>query len=106
MGKKGLVTGLAAGALLGAVAALVMKMSDKERSAKMKAVEKAAKDISKKVVKHAKTLGQVSKSAYHQIVDTTVAEYGGAKSLSASDLSALKKELKADWQRLSKLLKG
>lgn len=106
MGKKGLFTGLAAGAVIGAVTALVMKMNDKERDVKLKAAQKAAKDISTQVAKHGKSLSKLTKAAYHQIVDTTVGEYKGVKALSQSDLAELKKELKADWVRLEKILKG
>jgi len=102
---KGFVKGLAAGALLGAVASIIMGMEENARDEKMTAVKKAASDISKRVMSHAKSLGKVSKAAYHKIVDTSVAEYRGAKSLSDSDIAELKKELKAEWLRLQKIMK-
>ncbi|OGL73941.1 hypothetical protein A3C96_02710 [Candidatus Uhrbacteria bacterium RIFCSPHIGHO2_02_FULL_60_10] len=105
MGKKGFIKGLAVGAVLGAVAAVISKMDSRERDKKAVAVKKTAAHIANRVATHAKTLGRLTKSAYHQIVDATVAEYRGTKALSEDELSSLKKELKEDWGKLEKILK-
>lgn len=95
---KSFVKGLAAGAALAAVAKLVMEMN--KDSKKTNALKKAAHQAMDKVMSHAKKLSKLTKSAYEQIVDTTVAEYRGVKALTEDDLKELKKELKANWNKV------
>ena len=99
------IKGLAAGAVLGAAASLAMSMQKKERTEKGRALKKAANEVKDRVVTHAKKLGKLSKSAYDKIVDTTVAEYRGVKSLTDAELDELKKELKKSWSSVQKLVK-
>jgi gas vesicle protein len=100
--KKMLVKGLAAGAVLGAVAALIHAMEDKDK----KAMAKKAMDIKDKVVKHAKTLGALSKDAYGKIVDTTVNEYRGMKALSEDELKEMARDLKGSWKDVAAMMKA
>lgn len=102
--KKSFVKGLAAGAVLGAVAAMLSVMKDK--GAKSAALQKTALKIKDKVAVHAKRLGKLSKAAYGKIVETTVAEYRGAKALSEGELEDLRDELKAGWEDIRKLMRN
>lgn len=100
MGKKiSFVKGLAAGAVIASAAALIMDLRD-GKGQKGKQLQKAVTDIGKKVAHHALRVGKLSKSAYGKIVDTTVAEYRGAKALSAEDVREMKAELKEGWAML------
>jgi gas vesicle protein len=100
---KSFVKGLAAGAVLAAVAKLVMEMKSDDK--KTKTLKKTAHQVMDKVVTHAKKLSKLSKSAYEQIVDTTVAEYRGVKALTEDDLKELKKELKTHWSQVKEAMK-
>lgn len=100
---KGFIKGLAAGAVLGAVAAIVGTMKDKNQKAAE--LQKAAKQISAKIARHAKKLGSLTKSAYDNIVESTVEEYKGLKTLSKSEVADLTKELKSGWKEVQKMIK-
>jgi len=106
MGFKRLVKGLAAGAVLAAVASLAMSMKEEKNRKTVKEMSKAAHKMKDRVLAHAKKLGKLTKSAYAKIVDTTVAEYRGVKSLSESDLAELKEELMVSWSDVQKILKA
>lgn len=93
--KKGFVKGLAAGAVLGAMASLMMSM--KGTAKKREELSNAAHDVKDRVMRHAKKLGKITKSSYDTIVDTTVAEYRGAKALSEEELDELRDELMQSW---------
>lgn len=99
---KGFVKGLAAGTVLAGVAVLLHEMKGRDMNAKE--VEKAAMHIKNKVTKHAKKLGKLSKAAYGKIVETTVAEYRGVKALSEDELSELRRDLKAGWEDVRKMV--
>jgi gas vesicle protein len=101
---KSFIKGLAAGAVLGAVAAIVTSLENKDE--KIIELQKAASRIKDKVAKHARTMGKLSKSAYHEIVDKTVEEYRGLKHLSDKELNELKAELKDSWSDVEKVVKG
>jgi hypothetical protein len=103
MGKLGFIKGLAAGAVLGAAASYLSHLAGDEKS--VKALKKVADDVRERIVKHAKELGKLTKAAYNQIVETTVAEYTGAKALSETELAQLKKDLKAGWKELEREMK-
>ena len=100
---KGFVKGLATGVVLSAAASLVMMMRGKDEKSEM--LRETAKDILARVSKRAVTLGSLTKSAYHNIVETTLSEYKGIKVLSEDELKELKKELKGSWSDLQKILK-
>lgn len=104
MSKAKFVKGLAAGAVLGAVAALIIKMENK--SEKLADLQKSALKIKDKVAKHALAMGKLSKAAYHEIVDKTVEEYRGLKSLSDKELVELRADLKGSWTEVESLMKN
>jgi len=104
MGIKRIVKGLAAGAVLAAVASLVVSMKDEKNKKAAKELAGVAHGIKERVVRHAKKLGKLSKTAYNTIVDTTVAEYRDVKALSETDLTDLKKELKDSWGDVHQIL--
>ncbi len=96
MGKhKGFVKGLAAGAVLGAVASVLMSMEHKDE--KKAALARVAKRVKTRVVQHSKNIGKLTKSAYNQIVDTTIAEFRGVKDLSEDEMKELRAELRDSW---------
>lgn len=99
--KKFLLKTLVAGAVIGGVAAMLKKMKE---NGQMDELETTADRIKNKVVKQAKKLGKLTKSAYENIVDTTVAEYRGVKALSENDLEDLGDELKASWEDIQEVL--
>lgn len=101
---KSFIKGLAAGAVLGAVAAIVTSLENKDE--KVVELQKAAMRIKDKVAKHARTMGKLSKSAYHEIVDKTVEEYRGLKHLSDKELADLKADLKDSWGDVEKVVKS
>lgn len=99
--KKNFVKGLAAGAVLGAVASMVMAMRNTKEAHELGDI---AEKIKNRVAKHAKKVGKLTKSAYGNVVEKTVAEYRGAKALSDSELTELKDELKDSWVHLQAML--
>lgn len=104
MGVKRVVKGLAVGAALAAVASLIVSMREEKNRKAAKELRQAAHDIKERISKHAKRLGKLTKGAYDKIVDTTVAEYRGVKSLSKSDLNELRNDLKASWDQVHGIL--
>ncbi|KPJ86008.1 hypothetical protein AMJ57_00850 [Parcubacteria bacterium SG8_24] len=100
-GKK-LVKGLAAGAVLYAVGSYIMK--DKRAQRKKAALQKVADRTMNRVVKHAKSLGKLSKASFDKIVDATVAEYRGMKDLSSAELKEMKAELKGSWKDVREVM--
>ncbi len=105
MGAKKLIKGMAMGAVLAAVASLMISMKDEKNKKKARDLAKTAHEIKERVVRHGKKLGRLTKAAYGKIVDTTVAEYRGAKALSDVELVELKQELKAGWGDVKKIMK-
>ncbi|MEA3249272.1 MAG: hypothetical protein U9Q03_02855 [Patescibacteria group bacterium] len=96
MGRhKGFVKGLAAGAVLGTVASVLMSMEHKDE--KKAAIAKVANRVKGRMLRHSKNIGKLTKGAYNQIVDTTVAEFRGVKDLSESELVEMRDELRASW---------
>jgi hypothetical protein len=96
MGRhKGFIKGLAAGAVLGAVASVLMSMEHKDE--KKAALVKVANRVKSRVLRHSKNIGKLTKGAYNQIVDTTVAEFRGVKDLSEAELGELRSELRDSW---------
>jgi len=100
-----MVKGLAVGAALAAVASLVVSMKEERNRKAAKEISRAARKLTDRVAAHAKKLGKLSKAAYGKIVDTTVGECRGVKSLSKSDLADLKKDLRNSWSEVQKVLK-
>ncbi len=100
-----MIRSLAMGAVLAGVASLMISMRDEKNRKKARELAKTAHEIKERVVKHGKKLGKLSKAAYGKIVDTTVAEYRGAKALSEGELVELKQELKAGWTDVQKIMK-
>ncbi|MFA6603990.1 MAG: hypothetical protein WCT10_04100 [Patescibacteria group bacterium] len=105
MGAKKLIRGLAMSAIIAAAATVAIKMKDEKNRKKAKELGKTAVAIKERVVKHAAKLGKLSKSAYGNIVDTTVGEYRGVKALSEGELDELKAELKAGWEDVQQIFK-
>ncbi len=100
---KSFVKGLAAGAVLGAVAAIVSGVHDKDK--KMRSLRAMAVRVKNRVAGHAKTVGKLTKGAYHEIVEKAIAECRGAKTLSEAELDELKDELKGSWTDVRKMIK-
>jgi gas vesicle protein len=105
MSAKKALKGIALGAVLAGVAALAIKMKEEKNQKKVKQLTDQAEKVSKKVVKHALSLGKLTKSAYKQIVDTTLAEYRGVKDVSETELKELKAELLDSWSDIEQMLK-
>jgi hypothetical protein len=105
MGKaKSFVKGLVIGAVLGAVAEVVH--STKHKEAKSKALQAVARKIKDDVAHHAKRFGSLTKAAFMEIVDMTVAEYGAAKALSEKEMKDLAVDLKDSWTQVQHVVKG
>lgn len=102
MAKHPFIKGLAAGAVLGAIAAMFMHTDDKKKSTRE--LQRMAMEIRDRVIDHAKHVGEVTKDAYEHIVDTSMAEYRGAKLLSAQELDELRDELMVNWKKMKKIL--
>ena len=100
---KSFIKGIAAGVVLSAAASVILLMKSKNKKTEM--LRETAKDILARVSKRAATLGALTKSAYHSIVETTLAEYKGIKVLSDDELKELKAELRASWSDVQKILK-
>jgi len=100
---KSFLKGLAAGAVLAGVAAAVVGTTDKNR--KKKALAKAAADIKDKIAKRASRIGKLTKAAYWSIVDATLQEYRGMKTLSETELKEFAEELKESWNDVRAILK-
>ena len=101
--KKSFVKGIAAGAVLAAAASLIMEMRG-EGNVHAKEFKNVAKKIGDRVTKKALRLGKLSKSAYNNIVDTTIHEYRGVKALSEEELLELRMELRGSWNELKSLV--
>ena len=89
---KALFAGLALGALFGA-------LIDPERRNKAK---KLFQELRVKVTERAKNLSSVSKEAYENMVDATVAEYKQMRSLTFEEVGHVTKELKDAWEDIRK----
>lgn len=103
MGKPGFIKGVAIGAVLAALATMFLK--DEHRDEKTATAMSAADSVKKRVLAHMKSVGKVTKAAFNKIVETTLAEYRGAKALTAEELAELKKELKENWGRMHDAMK-
>lgn len=96
MGKfKSLLTGLALGTLIGS-------LIDPARRAKVK---KIAEELKTKVGNRAKTISDLSKDAYENLVDAAVEEYHEVKSVPKEDMDKIVSELKAGWKEIKASLK-
>ena len=92
------------GAVLAGVATLAIKMRDEKNQKKAKDMAKHAQMVTTKVVKHAQKLGKLTKTAYNQIVDTTIGEYKEMHGLTTSELKELKTELKDSWTDVQSIM--
>ena len=92
------IGGVVTAALLAASAGAYL-LSDKKNQAKMKSWAKKARVEVAKKAKVAKRLGE---SQYKTIVDEVVKRYGPLEDVSARDLIAVGKELKAQWGAIQK----
>ena len=101
---KSFIKGLMAGAVLGAVGALAMSIDKNDKRVKL--LKKTVEDIMDVVGKKAVALGQLSRSAYNKIVDTTVAEYKIAANFSEDELKELSRDLKDSWTDIAKIFKN
>ncbi len=99
---KGMEIGGAITAAVLAASAGAYLLSDKKRQAKMKAWAKKARIEVAKKAKMAKKLG---KQEYAAIVDQVMKHYGSLEDVSARDLVAAGKELKAQWEAIQKQAK-
>ena len=99
---KGMEIGGAITAAVLAASAGAYLLSDKKRQAKMKAWAKKARIEVAKKAKMAKKLG---KQEYVAIVDQVMKHYGSLENVSAGDLVAAGKELKAQWEAIQKQAK-
>ena len=106
MSAKKTIKGLAMGAVLAGVATLAIKMREEKNQKKAKEMAKHAQMVTAKVVKHAQKLGKLTKTAYNQIVNTTICEYKEVKALSESELKELQSELKESWSDVQNIMRN
>ncbi len=99
---KGAEIGGAITAAVLAASAGAYLLSDKKRQAKMKAWAKKARV---EVAKKAKVAKKLGKQEYAAIVDQVMKNYGSLEDISARDLVAAGKDLKAQWDAIQKQAK-